>query len=178
MRPRTWPHNQCSHMAARKRAGLSMQHLHSASIHLGAGQQQSGLQPSAGCSPALGTRQGKSGTGPGDVRAASHSSCAVRLWQRLHLSGRHTCGLLPVCAYRQCNLRCVAVVLLHTEQLPCRESRQRPVVQSSEVAKSLAFHQEVRTRCITLQGDDFNPSGTLTGVLLASTSVHVWQALP
>lgn len=36
-------------------------------------------------------------------------------------------------------------------------------VQSSEVAKSLAFHQDVRTRCITLQGDDFNPSGTLTG---------------
>ena len=30
-------------------------------------------------------------------------------------------------------------------------------------AKALAFHRDVRTRCITLQGDDFNPSGTLTG---------------
>ena len=37
-------------------------------------------------------------------------------------------------------------------------------MQDAEVAKGLAFSQEVRTRCITLQGDDFNPSGTLTGM--------------
>lgn len=38
-------------------------------------------------------------------------------------------------------------------------------MQDADVAKSLAFSQEVRTRCITLQGDDFNPSGTLTGMI-------------
>ena len=30
-------------------------------------------------------------------------------------------------------------------------------------AKKLAFSREVNTRCITLDGDDFNPGGTLTG---------------
>ena len=37
-------------------------------------------------------------------------------------------------------------------------------LQDSATAKSLAFNKEVRTRCVTLEGDDFNPSGTLTGV--------------
>ena len=36
-------------------------------------------------------------------------------------------------------------------------------LQDSATAKTLAFHKEVRTRCVTLEGDDFNPSGTLTG---------------
>ena len=36
-------------------------------------------------------------------------------------------------------------------------------VQDSATARSLAFNKEVRTRCVTLEGDDFNPSGTLTG---------------
>ncbi|KAK9805921.1 hypothetical protein WJX73_005152 [Symbiochloris irregularis] len=30
-------------------------------------------------------------------------------------------------------------------------------------AKALAFHREVSRRCVTLQGDDYDPSGTLTG---------------
>ena len=37
-------------------------------------------------------------------------------------------------------------------------------LQDSATAKSLAFNKDVRTRCVTLEGDDFNPSGTLTGV--------------
>ena len=36
-------------------------------------------------------------------------------------------------------------------------------LQDSSTAKALAFHKEVRTRCITLEGDDFNPGGLLTG---------------
>lgn len=35
--------------------------------------------------------------------------------------------------------------------------------QDSSTAKALAFHKEVRTRCITLEGDDVNPGGLLTG---------------
>jgi structural maintenance of chromosome 2 len=41
-------------------------------------------------------------------------------------------------------------------------------VQDAATAKSLAFHKEVHTRCVTLEGDDFNPSGTLTGGAPAS----------
>ena len=37
-------------------------------------------------------------------------------------------------------------------------------MQESSTAKALAFHKEVRTRCITLEGDDFNPGGLLTGL--------------
>ncbi|DBA81803.1 hypothetical protein WJX77_004664 [Trebouxia sp. C0004] len=37
------------------------------------------------------------------------------------------------------------------------------VCKDSSTAKALAFHKEVRTRCITLEGDDFNPGGLLTG---------------
>jgi chromosome segregation ATPase len=37
------------------------------------------------------------------------------------------------------------------------------ILQDSSTAKALAFHKEVRTRCITLEGDDFNPGGLLTG---------------
>lgn len=43
-------------------------------------------------------------------------------------------------------------------------------VQDAATAKSLAFHKEVHTRCVTLEGDDFNPSGTLTGAAPASLS--------
>lgn len=35
--------------------------------------------------------------------------------------------------------------------------------QDSATAKKLAFAREVGTRCVTLEGDDFNPGGTLTG---------------
>ena len=35
--------------------------------------------------------------------------------------------------------------------------------QDAGTAKKLAFAREVSTRCITLEGDDFNPGGTLTG---------------
>ncbi|KAF6256242.1 structural maintenance of chromosomes protein 2 [Scenedesmus sp. NREL 46B-D3] len=37
------------------------------------------------------------------------------------------------------------------------------VCQDTGTAKKLAFAREVNTRCITLEGDDFNPSGLLTG---------------
>ncbi|GAX82646.1 hypothetical protein CEUSTIGMA_g10072.t1 [Chlamydomonas eustigma] len=37
------------------------------------------------------------------------------------------------------------------------------VCEDSGTAKKLAFSSEVHQRCITLQGDDFNPSGLLTG---------------
>ena len=38
-------------------------------------------------------------------------------------------------------------------------------MQDSASAKKLAFHKDVHTRCITLEGDDFNPGGLLTGKL-------------
>lgn len=41
--------------------------------------------------------------------------------------------------------------------------RDHDVVQDSNTAKALAFNKDVRSRCVTLEGDDFNPSGTLTG---------------
>eukprot|EP00878_Enallax_costatus_P012275 GHUV01012822.1.p1 GENE.GHUV01012822.1~~GHUV01012822.1.p1 ORF type:complete len:987 (+),score=463.32 GHUV01012822.1:251-3211(+) len=37
------------------------------------------------------------------------------------------------------------------------------VCQDSGTAKKLAFAKEVNQRCITLEGDDFNPNGLLTG---------------
>jgi structural maintenance of chromosome 2 len=39
-------------------------------------------------------------------------------------------------------------------------------LQDAVTARTLAFSREVRTRCVTLDGDDFNPSGTLTGAPL------------
>lgn len=37
------------------------------------------------------------------------------------------------------------------------------VCQDAATAKQLAYSRQVATRCITLEGDDFNPSGLLTG---------------
>ena len=37
------------------------------------------------------------------------------------------------------------------------------VCKDPATAKMLAFHKDVASRCVTLDGDDFNPSGTLTG---------------
>lgn len=37
------------------------------------------------------------------------------------------------------------------------------VCNDSATARKLAFHKDVASRCVTLDGDDFNPSGTLTG---------------
>jgi structural maintenance of chromosome 2 len=37
------------------------------------------------------------------------------------------------------------------------------VCQDPGTAKKLAFSREVASRCVTLDGDDFNPGGTLTG---------------
>ena len=37
------------------------------------------------------------------------------------------------------------------------------VCNDSATAKKLAFNKDVASRCVTLDGDDFNPSGTLTG---------------
>ena len=45
--------------------------------------------------------------------------------------------------------------------------------QDAATAKALAFHREVRTRCITLEGDDFNPGGTLTGVHLITIILNL-----
>jgi len=35
--------------------------------------------------------------------------------------------------------------------------------QDSATAKKLAFSKDVERRCVTLEGDDFNPKGLLTG---------------
>ncbi len=37
------------------------------------------------------------------------------------------------------------------------------VAQDSATAMRVAFDRGVQTRCVTLDGDDFNPGGTLTG---------------
>ncbi|KXZ47638.1 hypothetical protein GPECTOR_34g797 [Gonium pectorale] len=37
------------------------------------------------------------------------------------------------------------------------------ICQDSGTAKRLAFSREVNMRCVSLEGDDFNPAGTLTG---------------
>ena len=54
-------------------------------------------------------------------------------------------------------------------------------VQDSGTAKALAFHKEVATRCITLDGDDFNPGGLLTGfpflLLICLQSTHEAQSM-
>ena len=55
-------------------------------------------------------------------------------------------------------------------------------LQDSSTAKTLAFHKEVRTRCITLEGDDFNPGGLLTGLSpafqqLLSRLAPMWLAV-
>lgn len=47
-----------------------------------------------------------------------------------------------------------------------RSGSQVHQLQDSSTAKALAFHKDVRTRCITLEGDDFNPGGLLTGANL------------
>ena len=60
----------------------------------------------------------------------------------------------------------------------CGRLRKEPWLQDAEVAKSLAFSQEVRTRCVTLQGDDFNPSGTLTGKHLLLVSAMWLRSAP
>ena len=44
-----------------------------------------------------------------------------------------------------------------------RYERNTCDAQDAVTARTLAFAKEVRTRCVTLEGDDFNPSGTLTG---------------
>ncbi len=41
--------------------------------------------------------------------------------------------------------------------------RRSPHAQDSATAKRVAFDRGVQTRCVTLDGDDFNPGGTLTG---------------
>ena len=48
-------------------------------------------------------------------------------------------------------------------------------LQDSSTAKALAFHKEVRTRCITLEGDDFNPGGLLTGMSAFTVTTLLWH---
>lgn len=51
-------------------------------------------------------------------------------------------------------------------------------LQDAGTAKSLAFNKDVRTRCVTLDGDDFNPGGTLTGCYpQRCTSQHLTKLL-
>ncbi len=48
------------------------------------------------------------------------------------------------------------------QQLP--QHHNTPIItQDATTAKKLAYSKEVATRCITLEGDDFNPTGLLTG---------------
>ncbi len=42
--------------------------------------------------------------------------------------------------------------------------------QDAATARRLAFSREVSARCVTLDGDDFNPSGLLTGACLSMSS--------
>ncbi len=42
--------------------------------------------------------------------------------------------------------------------------------QDQGTAKKLAFHKDVHARCVTLEGDDFNPSGLLTGAAICGGS--------
>jgi structural maintenance of chromosome 2 len=46
------------------------------------------------------------------------------------------------------------------------------LLQDTGTAKKLAFAREVNTRCITLEGDDFNPSGLLTGAAHSTQRKH------
>lgn len=37
------------------------------------------------------------------------------------------------------------------------------VCKDMDVAKTVAFHKDVSRKCVTLDGDVFDPAGTLTG---------------
>ena len=50
-------------------------------------------------------------------------------------------------------------------------------LQDAAAAKTLAFHRDVRTRCITLEGDDFNPGGTLTGAFVYEGCFRILRPL-
>ena len=39
------------------------------------------------------------------------------------------------------------------------------ICKDSDIAKKVTFDKNIRTRCVTLDGDVFEPSGTLTGML-------------
>ena len=68
-----------------------------------------------------------------------------------------------VCCCLECSgWQYVGDVLLNSVVVQCFCKRLL-YAQDSSTAKALAFHKEVRTRCITLEGDDFNPGGLLTG---------------
>lgn len=45
------------------------------------------------------------------------------------------------------------------------------VCEDAGTAKKLAFSKDVNRRCVTLEGDDFNPSGTLTGGSRSTSSL-------
>lgn len=49
------------------------------------------------------------------------------------------------------------------------------ICQDSSTAKQVTFHQNIRTRSVTLEGDLFDPAGTLTGGSRASTSSTLMQ---
>jgi structural maintenance of chromosome 2 len=59
--------------------------------------------------------------------------------------------------------RGTGALLSKYNDLPFCDGPSLYVLQDSATAKRLAFSREVGSRCITLDGDDFNPSGTLTG---------------
>ena len=37
------------------------------------------------------------------------------------------------------------------------------ICNTSEIAKKLAYHPNIRTKCVNLEGDIYDPSGSLTG---------------
>ena len=67
----------------------------------------------------------------------------------------------------------IAIDVLSRDSAKACRALMRSVkcLQDSATAKSLAFNKEVRTRCVTLEGDDFNPSGTLTGMSLSACHI-------
>ena len=76
----------------------------------------------------------------------------------LHLWVDTRCGMLRADAASD------VCILLHTPSLTRIPSYTLAwYAQDSATAKRVAFDRGVQTRCVTLDGDDFNPGGTLTG---------------
>ena len=72
----------------------------------------------------------------------------------------------------------MAEVLAHLTKSQMEEhAHEIGALQDAAAAKTLAFHRDVRTRCITLEGDDFNPSGTLTGAFAYEDCFRVLRPL-
>merc|ERR1711871_1568688 len=51
------------------------------------------------------------------------------------------------------------------------------VVDTDEDAKAVTFHPSVRTKCVTLDGDKFDPAGTVSGGSSAGRGNSILDAL-